>query len=289
MPFATDTILAESHLSTEEIGAYVLILATTWRNDGEPLPDDEIRLARITRLSVARWRKIRPALAPLFDLSGGTWRSAQLERDFEKALEKSGKQSAKAKRRWEANALKSNNTADAAASAVAPSAAMPSKYRDIGQREIQESESPDSNPKTENHDSHSAPSRALVSVEGREVSSKRRESDEAQGAAEFWKIYPRKVGKPAAIKKFVAIVKKGEATIAEILDGARRYAAAVAGGDPKYIAHPLTWLNHGRWSDDPAAIAGRRSGGAFDAPFEKRLREIERGNSPEILDLKIER
>ena len=65
---------------------------------------------------------------------------------------------------------------------------------------------------------------------------------------EFWEIYPRKAGKQEARKVFQRALSN--ASLSEILEGARRYAS-----DPnrelQYTAHPATWLNQGRWSDDP--------------------------------------
>lgn len=68
---------------------------------------------------------------------------------------------------------------------------------------------------------------------------------------DFYAAYPRHVGKDAARRAFEKAVKAGTAP-ADIIDGARRYAAATAaaGTETRYIAHPATWLNAGRWSDD---------------------------------------
>ena len=68
---------------------------------------------------------------------------------------------------------------------------------------------------------------------------------------DFYAVYPRHVGKEAARRAFVKAVKAGTPA-ADIVEGARRYAAATAaaGTETRYIAHPATWLNAGRWSDD---------------------------------------
>lgn len=64
----------------------------------------------------------------------------------------------------------------------------------------------------------------------------------------FWDICERKVGKVHAIKAFKAALKKVD--FETIMDGMRRYAESVKGSDPKYIAHPATWLNGERWNDE---------------------------------------
>lgn len=68
---------------------------------------------------------------------------------------------------------------------------------------------------------------------------------------DFYAVYPRHVGKEAARRAFVKAVKAGTPA-ADIVEGARRYAAATtaAGTETRYVAHPATWLNAGRWSDD---------------------------------------
>tara|TARA_R110000772_G_scaffold180357_3_gene291632 strand:- start:24 stop:815 length:792 start_codon:yes stop_codon:yes gene_type:complete len=82
MPLATDAYLADTtHLTTEEHGAYLLILLATWRNNGEPLPNDDIRISRVIRCTVKRWKtKIRPTVIQFFDVSDGTLRQKRLEK-----------------------------------------------------------------------------------------------------------------------------------------------------------------------------------------------------------------
>lgn len=65
---------------------------------------------------------------------------------------------------------------------------------------------------------------------------------------EFWKVYPRKVAKQAAEKAYAKAIKDTDENV--IIAGARRYA-----DDPNrvdaFTAHPTTWLNAGRWNDEP--------------------------------------
>ena len=65
---------------------------------------------------------------------------------------------------------------------------------------------------------------------------------------EFWSVYPRRVAKQAAQKAFKAAL--GHADTQTIIAGAKRLR-----DDPnrlqEFTAHPATWLNQGRWDDDP--------------------------------------
>lgn len=71
--------------------------------------------------------------------------------------------------------------------------------------------------------------------------------------AEWWAEYPRKVGKDAAQKAYEKAVTR--CSTAELLLALRRQRWPA---DPGFIPHPATWLNQGRWQDDPAAAAPDR-------------------------------
>lgn len=75
--------------------------------------------------------------------------------------------------------------------------------------------------------------------------------------AAFWAAYPRRVGKQAATKAYAKA--RRIATAEAILEGVHRYVQADPQRPVHYTAHPATWLNQGRWEDDPDAIGGRMS------------------------------
>jgi uncharacterized protein YdaU (DUF1376 family) len=84
MPVFTDALIGDTlHLSTEEFGAYCLLLFSTWRNNGRALADDDISLARICRVTETRWRRsLRVKLVGFFDISDGHWHQGRLEREW---------------------------------------------------------------------------------------------------------------------------------------------------------------------------------------------------------------
>jgi hypothetical protein len=65
---------------------------------------------------------------------------------------------------------------------------------------------------------------------------------------EFYAAYPIKKGKGAAKKAWEKAVKKADPD--HIISNAALYASSVQNKDPKFIAHPATWLNAERWDDD---------------------------------------
>ena len=69
------------------------------------------------------------------------------------------------------------------------------------------------------------------------------------GFDDFWKEYPRKVGKGSARKAYTNALKT--ASPEEILAGVKRYVATSP--DPKFTKHPGPWLNDQRWLDEDKA------------------------------------
>lgn len=66
---------------------------------------------------------------------------------------------------------------------------------------------------------------------------------------QFWAAFPkaRRVGKKGAYAKWVQVMRKGEASFEEIMEGLERYKA---GWNPAYYHMPTTWLNKGLWDGD---------------------------------------
>jgi len=62
----------------------------------------------------------------------------------------------------------------------------------------------------------------------------------------FWKAYPRRVGKKVAEKALAKALR--ETSIDTIIGALVRQTPSWT--DPKFIPHPATWLNAGRWADE---------------------------------------
>jgi len=66
----------------------------------------------------------------------------------------------------------------------------------------------------------------------------------------FWKAYPRRVGKVLAAKSLAKALRLTTlpvilSALARCIDGEWRNR------EPEFIPHPSTWLNQGRWEDEP--------------------------------------
>lgn len=76
------------------------------------------------------------------------------------------------------------------------------------------------------------------------------------GFASWWEGYPRKTGKAAAAKAYAKARKS--ATADELMAGLVN-ACAVWTADrteARFIPHPATWLNQGRWEDEQPCLPG---------------------------------
>lgn len=75
----------------------------------------------------------------------------------------------------------------------------------------------------------------------------------ARGFDEFWSVYPRREARKAALTAYKRALRSSQH--AEILAGARRYRDD-PNRVPSFTAHASTWLNQGRWADDPLPVRG---------------------------------
>ena len=90
-------------------------------------------------------------------------------------------------------------------------------------------------------------------------------SDYSAGFEQFWKLYPRKIGKRAAWLVWQRDTKpRTSLTEAKIINALE---LQIAGGhfpiDVKFVPHPRTWLHQGRWEDE---IETRESKAGLAAP-----------------------
>lgn len=86
MPWYIGDYLADTmHLGDAEAhGAYLLLIATYWRNGG-PLVDENYFLRSSAKLSDFRWKKLRPTLAKFFTVEDGVWRHKRIDHELQKA------------------------------------------------------------------------------------------------------------------------------------------------------------------------------------------------------------
>src|ERR1700722_17522938 len=116
MPVYIGDYLADTmHLSTEQHGAYLLLLFHLWRRG--TLQDDGAVLAQITGLARSAWSSSRLVLAKFFQIQDGLWHQSRLERERTRVAAKQESKSRKAKlaasSRWNKCAGDASSIADA--------------------------------------------------------------------------------------------------------------------------------------------------------------------------------
>lgn len=103
MPLDIGAYLGDTmRLTTEQHGAYLLILMNYWRHG--PPPDDDEELAAIAKLPLQLWRKHRVKIEGFFRIQNGHWHQKRADEELAKAREITGNRSeagkAGARGRW---------------------------------------------------------------------------------------------------------------------------------------------------------------------------------------------
>lgn len=100
--YVADYLADTAHLTTEEHGAYLLLMFNYWQT-GKKIPKD--RLRKIARVSSERWPDVERALSEFFRDAGDFWRHERIEADLDLVREaqeqrvRAGKASAEARKR----------------------------------------------------------------------------------------------------------------------------------------------------------------------------------------------
>ncbi len=87
-----DYLQDTTRLTTEQHGAYLLLIMDYWTNG--PLPDDDSSLAQVTRMQPAAWKKCRPVMARFFTIVDGEWCHKRIDEEHSKAVKFVEKQKA---------------------------------------------------------------------------------------------------------------------------------------------------------------------------------------------------
>jgi uncharacterized protein YdaU (DUF1376 family) len=82
MQFHVAEYLADTtHLSTEEHGAYLLLIFNYWQR-GKPLDNTKGRLSNVVRMSYERWTEVSAVLSEYFEIDHNMWTHLRIERDL---------------------------------------------------------------------------------------------------------------------------------------------------------------------------------------------------------------
>lgn len=226
MPLFVDEYeAATAHLSMEEDGAYLRLLRLCWRSPKCSIPDDPNWIRRHMRADQDTYeRVVAPIIDEFFTRKNGRVFQKRLAKEFRYVTDAVRQRKSAGSRGGKAKALKDKE--------MTPSAATISPQR--------------------------KPSEAIAPTPTPTLTLSKKESC-AKSFAEFWEAFDDKRGKEPALRSWKAIRGYDSALHAEIIAGARRYAAVrpgiLEGGTTPKMAQG--WLTDRRWED---AEAPRKTG-----------------------------
>jgi uncharacterized protein YdaU (DUF1376 family) len=225
------------HLSLAEDGAYSRLLRFYYKTR-VPLPDDDRALAAIARVSGAEWDAIKETIRAFFKPRRGRLHHKRCDAELDREDSFAKKRSDHAKRaiakRWARSRSKippvyEENT-QRSDSAIPEDTTRPDQTRED---QTEKKEEPPQ-----------APRKRVACLS----------ADQSKIFEEWYATYPLHKARLAAEKAFLAALAR--ASPAELLMGAARYRDECAGKEPRYIAHPASWLNAGRWKDELPSTNG---------------------------------
>lgn len=86
--YIADYLADTAHLTRDESGGYLHLIMAYWRNGG-PLPDDDKRMAAITKSTQKEWKKLRASMQEFFTVSDGKWIHKRIDAELANAGSKS--------------------------------------------------------------------------------------------------------------------------------------------------------------------------------------------------------
>lgn len=202
------------HFTTEQHGAYLLLLINYWQR-GKALDNSNERLSHVVKLPPDKWLLVKDSLAEYFEVDGDSWTHGRMEFDLQMVQAKSIMASYAGRLGGKATAKQTLNDVEADA-----------------KRSLDDVQ-------------------AINKERNKRINKKKKEEKDISLSEislfdKFWEVYPRQTAKGSARESFGKALKK--ATFEEILAGATRLA-----NDPNldvaFAPHPSTWLNQERWGD----------------------------------------
>lgn len=256
--YIADYRVDTTHLSTEQHGAYLLLIMAMWTAGGK-LPADDNTLARIAGLSIKRWHHVGGPIMALFQRLGDQISHKRVSRELQSVMKVAQVRSAAGKIGAAARkAVQNGARTDPRASlfdsakplengdASQANVASPRARADIARlRPTFGGETPDSIQEDSDESS--------LAHENVRLTRKQADSE----FAIWYARYPVKRGKAQAERAFFAARKM--ASLEELLDGVVRYRREKL--PDRAWRYPATWLNGKGWLDEPEPepIPQRRS------------------------------
>lgn len=256
--YGGDFVMGTMALSLEEKGAYSLCLDLIYDRGG-PIPDDARWLAGVCGVSVRKWMALRESLIAAGKILArdGCLTNSRAEIEIENALKiarKVAENGAKGGNKRTENASRQRDNNDLGQARLKPTRGLP-----LPEPEKKETQA-----------------NACVA----------RSDWPSDFADRFWAAFPNKVGKADALKSLDKVRRSGAVPFERLMAALARYVRTKP--PDRHWCHPSTWLNGGRWDDEPAeeplALNGYRNDPRNDRSviaaadrLDKRLRGLSPG------------
>lgn len=209
--YAADFLVDTMDWSATQVGIYFRLLMYEWVNGS--IPNDCIRMARIAGIDVGNFKKcyLQDIEKKFIVNGGGELINLRLEKTREKQENYRKSQTEKSKLGVEAR----------------------QKAQPVGQPAGQPAGQPNG--------------KSLQSSS----STLKKKNIYTSNFETFWKEYPRKIGKGAALK---AWKRNGIPDLDILLTALSKQKKSKQWEDSQFIPHPATWLNQGRWEDETEEV-----------------------------------
>lgn len=229
MPLWIGAYLADTMtLTTQQHGAYLLLLFAYWRNRG-PLDDDDEDLASVVKASSLEWKKLRPKLERFFIVADGRWSHKRADDELQKAGIRKAAAVTKAQAAAEARWAKTREQSSSNAPGDAPS---------IHQALLKDCPTPSPEEKV------SKPSASHPPGGGRRFD-------------DFWLTWPKNERKQDKAKCLDHWKRHGLDAIAETILVDVRTKRGTTKWQDGFIEAPLVYLRGKRWEDGVTPDEGR--------------------------------
>ncbi len=234
--YPDDFLVGASRLSCEEKGAYWVVCSLIYSH-GTPIPDDDTWIAKQAGCSTRRWQALKARLLAVgkVEMVDGFITNKRCESELERAMNRT------------ASARINGHLGGRPSAPVAPLDTHEKTTAAIHINGVAKAPGSD-------------PPEAIIhqsSTINHQTTKKRTPPPAVAGFDDFWAECPLKVGKAPALKAFPKALEKPGVTL-DLLKArmvAYREHHAAKGTDPKFLAHPATWLNNERWNDELPSAA----------------------------------
>ena len=230
-----DFIKETANLNDHQLATYLRMIWAYYL-DENPLPDDCERIAFAVRSDE---KTVRVLLKHYFELIDGKWHQKRCDKEIEHYKLNSEKGRKAAEARWQKHSqnqsTKSERNADAMHTHTKTDAFA--SLSDANQE-----------PRTKNQE-------PIIKIN---PPNPPRGDDEV--FEKFWALYPKKVGKQAALKAWKKIPSpKQTLTLIENALAWQTVSEQWTKDNGQYIPNPQTYINQGRWQDQQIAPVGNQS------------------------------